>query len=95
MNIEFHFNNIEEDLMASFFCKNFPDNINFNIGETIDIEGFLPMFTKGELYFPESDVFYMEIDEVYTHGCDGKITNIKHAFVKEVGYLMMVHIDLD
>ena len=93
MNIEFHLG-WQDDLIRCIYSKKFPDNINFHIGETIDIEGFYPLFTKGALYYPElhENNCYMDIDNI--QGSIGEITDIQHAFIEEVGYIMMVHIDL-
>jgi hypothetical protein len=91
MNIEFCFNNSsEEGKLIVFNSTNFPENINFKIGDYIWIRDFEKFLKKGFLYSPDSTADYGEFNDI-SGLCE--VVLLHHGYDEVIGYILIVSVE--
>jgi len=91
MNIEFCFNNTsDEGKEIAFNSTNFPENINFKVGDLIWIRDFQRFLKKGYLYSPDTEADYGGFDD--TSGlCE--VLGFYHGYDEVIGYILIVSVE--
>ncbi len=91
MNIEFSFkNNGYTGKTLSFYSTNFPENINFKIGDFIWISDFNKFLQKGQLYCPDLSDNYSELDDK-SGLCE--VLGFHHGYDDSLGYILIVSVE--
>ena len=91
MNIEFSFKNEPDSgKMMAFYSTNFPENINFKVGDLIWISSFTKFLKKGRLNCPDKDVVYAELGEE-SGICE--VLSFYHEFIEGMGYAVILEVE--
>lgn len=76
----------EQGKDASFFAINFPD-LDFKVGDFLELEGVLNLFVPGTLYFPDESSDYLAVEAMGT--TDFKVIRRTHFFKDGKPVLML------